>query len=386
MSVQVPKGYQQTEVGVIPEDWNNFSIGDLISFQGGSQPDKSFFSYSKKSGYIRLIQIRDYKTDKFEVFVPKNLVRRFCDENDIMIGRYGPPVFQILRGISGAYNVALIKATPSELINKEYACYYLKQDSLFNFIDKLSQRSSGQTGVDLKELRAYPFVFPAQASEQAAIVEALSDADALIESLEQLIAKKRQIKQGAMQELLTGQRRLPGFSGEWVRRKLGEICSMKSGFSITSDEIDEFSEYPCYGGNGSRGFTSTKTHSGKYALIGRQGALCGNVVLVDGDFFASEHAIVVTPNVNLDIVWFSYILERMNLNQYSESSAQPGLSASKLLLLEAIFPPKDEQIEIAKFLLAIEEEIRSLINRLEKARKIKQAMMQELLTGRIRLI
>ena len=270
--------------------------------------------------------------------------------------------------------------------SEKYISQYSNSSAFKKEIELHSLQHATPKKINLGPISDVKVTLPQAEAEQLSIAEALSDTDALIDSLEQLITKKRQIKQGAMQELLTGQRRLPGFSGGWVQRKLGEICSMKSGYSITSDEIDEFSEYPCYGGNGLRGYTSTKTHCGKYALIGRQGALCGNLVLVDGDFFASEHAIVVTPSAYLDIAWFSYILERMNLNQYSESSAQPGLSVSKLLLLESILPPKDEQIEIANFLLAIEEEIQSLINRLDKIRKIKQSMMQELLTGRIRLI
>ena len=201
-------GYKQTEVGPVPVDWCEFTIGELIAFEGGSQPNKTHFRQTWVPGFSRLIQIRDYKTDKYETYVPTKLVRRFCTENEIMIGRYGPPVFQILRGLSGAYNVALIKATPKEQLDMSYAYYFLKQDSLFVFIDKLSQRSSGQTGVDLSELRAYPFSLPPTKAEQEAIAEALSDADALIESLEHLLAKKRHLKQGAMQQLLTGRIRL----------------------------------------------------------------------------------------------------------------------------------------------------------------------------------
>ena len=229
------------------------------------------------------------------------------------------------------------------------------------------------------------FQQPAKA-EQQAIAEALSDADALIESLDELIAKKRQIKQGAMQELLTGKRRLAGFSGEWVFRSLGEICSMKSGFSITGEAIDEHSPFPCYGGNGLRGFTATYTHDGRYGLIGRQGALCGNVVCVKGQFFASEHAIVVTPKSTTDIDWLTFVLRRMNLNQYSESSAQPGLSVSKLKVLECDVPPYEEQTAIAIILSDMDTELTALESRLAKARQIKQGMMQELLTGRIRLL
>ena len=189
-----------------------------------------------------------------------------------------------------------------------------------------------------------------------------------------------------MQELLTGQRRLPGFSGEWQIRRLRDICQMKSGQSITSEAINEFSEFPCYGGNGLRGFTNSYTHEGSYALIGRQGALCGNVVTVKGQFFASEHAIVVTPSSTTNIEWLAVTLIRMNLNQYSESSAQPGLSVSKLLVFEINNPPVDEQTAIATILSTLDSDIAALQSQLVKARQIKQGMAQELLTGRIRLV
>ncbi|MFA0125921.1 hypothetical protein AB4400_31645, partial [Vibrio sp. 10N.261.48.A2] len=86
----------------------SLTLDDVCCFVGGSQPEKSTFSYKQQPGYIRLIQIRDYKSDKNTVYIPEKLARKKCDENDIMIGRYGPPIFQILRGIEGAYNVALI--------------------------------------------------------------------------------------------------------------------------------------------------------------------------------------------------------------------------------------------------------------------------------------
>ncbi|WP_410509147.1 restriction endonuclease subunit S [Methanosarcina hadiensis] len=201
-------GYKRTEIGVIPKDWLDYTVGELIDFEGGSQPDKRTFIFTSKLGYVRLIQIRDYKTDKYETYVPTSLARRFCTKSDIMIGRYGPPIFQILRGLSGAYNVALIKAKPRPQINLTYAYYFLKQDSLFEFIDKLSQRSSGQTGVDLKELRNYPLSLPPTKDEQEAIATILSDMDSEITALEEKLAKARQIKQGMMQELLTGRVRL----------------------------------------------------------------------------------------------------------------------------------------------------------------------------------
>jgi len=173
---------------------------------------------------------------------------------------------------------------------------------------------------------------------------------------------------------------------DWEATRLREICSMKSGESITGADIDRSSQYPCYGGNGLRGFTKRYTHDGCYSLIGRQGALCGNVIGAAGKFFASEHAIVVTALASTDIRWLTVVLGKMRLNQYSESSAQPGLSVSKLLDLVVVRPPTDtEQKAIAEALSDADALIESLDQLIAKKRQIKQGAMQELLTGKRRL-
>ena len=135
------------------------TVDDVIEFTGGAQPDKKFFEYEPTEDNIRLIQIRDYKTDNYITYIPKSMAKRFCDADDIMIGRYGPPIFQILKGIEGSYNVALMKATP-KMGNKEFIRYFLKQDCLFNYLDGLSQRTAGQSGIEMPALKAYPFPYP----------------------------------------------------------------------------------------------------------------------------------------------------------------------------------------------------------------------------------
>lgn len=168
--------------------------------------------------------------------------------------------------------------------------------------------------------------------------------------------------------------------------KLSDVVSMKSGESITAERITSEGKFPCFGGNGLRGYTTTFTHDGNYTLVGRQGALCGNVTFVSGRFYASEHAIVVTPKKETDIKFMSYVLYDMNLNQYSESSAQPGLSVKKLLELEYPIPQnKEEQTAIAEALSDIDGLISSLKKLIEKKKAIKQGAMQELLTGKKRL-
>ncbi|KZL21209.1 EcoKI restriction-modification system protein HsdS [Pseudovibrio axinellae] len=173
---------------------------------------------------------------------------------------------------------------------------------------------------------------------------------------------------------------------DWDDKKLSQLCIMKSGESITSKSISETAPYPCYGGNGLRGFTKTFTHDGDYALVGRQGALCGNVEFATGQFFASEHAVVATPMDGTNIKWLSYVLTDMNLNQYSESSAQPGLTVSKILPLKTAAPNDNrEQKAIAEALSDVDGLIASLEALIEKKRQIKTGTMQQLLTGKTRL-
>src|ERR1700728_1938179 len=101
------------------------SLGEICEFVGGSQPPKSTFRSSDGPGLVRLIQIRDYKTDRFRTYIPVELAKRFCTTDDVMIGRYGPPIFQILRGLEGAYNVALMKAVPRDAsLDNNYLYYF----------------------------------------------------------------------------------------------------------------------------------------------------------------------------------------------------------------------------------------------------------------------
>ena len=134
-------------------------IQDVIEFQGGSQPEKKYFEYKKTESNIRLIQIRDYKTDRFITYIPKDKAKRFCTKDDIMIGRYGPPIFQILQGIEGCYNVALMKAIPKKG-NKEFIRNFLKQDCLLHYLESFSTRTAGQDGIQMDKLLNYPFPYP----------------------------------------------------------------------------------------------------------------------------------------------------------------------------------------------------------------------------------
>lgn len=137
----------------------------------------------------------------------------------------------------------------------------------------------------------------------------------------------------------------------WEQRKLGEVASeFQSGEFISATEITENGDYPVYGGNGLRGYANRYNHEGFYALIGRQGALCGNVNCADGKAYFTEHAVAVQANQCNDTGFLVYLLSRMNLGQYSGQSAQPGLAVSTLKEVETLLPNKHEQYRIGSLL------------------------------------
>lgn len=170
----------------------------------------------------------------------------------------------------------------------------------------------------------------------------------------------------------------------WHIKRLGEICThFQSGTSITSKQLKKNGQYPVYGGNGLRGYTDKYTHDGPYILIGRQGALCGNINFVENKNFISEHAIAVQSNENM--IWMKYKLEYWNLNRFSESSAQPGLSVKKLARQKLTIPPLPEQQKIAEIISTWDEAIEKQSQLIEKLELRKKGLMQQLLNGKKRL-
>jgi type I restriction enzyme S subunit len=132
-----------------PRGWPVYKMGEIIDFKGGSQPPKEVFISEPREGYVRLIQIRDFKSDRYPTYIPKNLAKRDFAEDDVMIARYGPPVFQILKGLSGSYNVALMKAVPRGRITKEFIFWLLQLPAYHDVVVANSERTAGQTGVNL---------------------------------------------------------------------------------------------------------------------------------------------------------------------------------------------------------------------------------------------
>lgn len=178
--ISVP--YPQRITG--PKGWTPHIFDQVVDLVGGSQPPKTTFVHEVQPDYVRLIQIRDYKSDRHLTYIPRALARRLCSTTDVMIGRYGPPIFQILRGLEGAYNVALMKAVPKDgLLTNDYLYYWLQRDDLLRFVEAGSDRTAGQDGVRKEHLVKYP-VFVPSVQEQAEIVRRVEALFAFADRLE----------------------------------------------------------------------------------------------------------------------------------------------------------------------------------------------------------
>ena len=161
-----------------------------------------------------------------------------------------------------------------------------------------------------------------------------------------------------------------------IWKSLGEVVKMQAGKNIKASQIhpsqtDE-NLYPCFGGNGIRGYVNNLSHQGEYVIIGRQGALCGNVQRVKGSFYATEHAVVVTVSDLIDVDWAYHMLSFMNLNQYASKSAQPGLAVGKLEQLEIPVPNLSEQKRVAKILDKLDTITHSITEGLPKEINLRQ--------------
>lgn len=232
-----------------------------------------------------------------------------------------------------------------------------------------------------------PYASP---EEEQKIADCLSSIDELIDAESRKLKALEKYKKGLLQKMFPAEGktlpkwRFPEFSeGDgWIKTSLSQICIMQAGKFINASEISDEQKnnmYPCYGGNGLRGYTLTHNCSGDHPLIGRQGALCGNVTFATGDFYATEHAIVVTANKNIDEKWLYYLLDYLQLNQYATGQAQPGLSVQTLEKVTAIYPGKvEEQKKIANCLSEIDAIIAEQSNKVERLKAHKKGLLQGL--------
>ena len=278
-------------------------------------------------------------------------------------------------------------------IDPFYMVAYLNNGRGKAIINSLPAGSTSVAAIYWKDLKNIHITIP-PLLEQQKIAKILSTWDNAIATTEKLIATSQQQRKALMQQLLTGKKRLVNpetgraFEEDWLIKPLKNIAKLQAGKFVKASEIYDIQNetlFPCYGGNGLRGFTASYTHEGLYSLIGRQGALCGNITLAIGKFHATEHAVVVTPFHDVDTKWLYYKLIELNLNQYATGQAQPGLSVKNLDPIDVLVAPVKEQQKIASVLTSADREIELLEAKLAHLKDEKKALMQQLLTGRRRV-
>lgn len=412
----LPPGYKQTEVGVIPADWSVKAVGEISDVKTGP--------------FGSALHEKDYVNDGTPIITVEHLGERgvlhinlpmVSDADKTRLKAYSLRQGDIVFSRVGSVDRnALIKAEEEgwlfsgrllrvRLKNKDidasYLSYHFHSEA---FKQRVRDIAVGQTmaSINTQILMGVKTVLPCTQAEQEAIAEALSDADALIESLEQLIAKKRQIKQGAMQELLIGKRRLPGFGGEWEVRTLGDLASIQRGASPRPIDSPIW-----FDDNSTVGWVriSDVTRSGMFlretsqwlSVLGirhsrpvSRGSLIMSICATVGRPIITEieacihDGFVVFDNLRADKYFMYYILKSIEGDwaRHGQTGSQMNLNTGLINRTEIRLPPIEEQTAIATILSDIDTEIAALEARLAKARQIKQGMMQELLTGRIRLI
>ena len=399
----LPEGYKMSEVGVIPEDWEVYSINQLIEENIIEKPlDGNHGNIHPKSKdfvndgipFIMANNIDDGILDlKNCNFIQKdqadNLQKGFSVSGDVLLTHKGTVGNTAIVGkISTDYIMLTPQVTYYRVKNKnriknEYIRYYFDSDTFQSILANLSGGGT-RAYIGITNQWKLPFILP-PLSEQQAIASALSDTDALITALEQLITKKRNIKQGAMQQLLTGEKRLPGFSGEWGVKNLGEVLKVRHGKS-QQGIIDENGLYPILATGGEIGRANTFLYDKPSVLIGRKGTIDVPQYMktpfwtIDTLFFTE-----ISDNANPKFIFYKFNL--IDWYSHNEASGVPSLNASKIEKIELPFPSTvKEQQAIAQILSDMDTEIEVLEQKQDKYKAIKQGMMQELLTGKTRLV
>ena len=274
-------------------------------------------------------------------------------------------------------------------MNPTFLLEYVQRESFYKKNGEVADGGRKAKRIQPEVFFEMPIITPPRLEEQDAIAEATLSIDSLIEAETEKLDALKDHKQGLMQQLFPAEGeslpalRFPKFSelDAWDTCSLDDLCAMRAGQFIRASEIQDVPAddlYPCYGGNGLRGYVETYTHEGRFPLVGRQGALCGNVKLAEGQFHATEHAIVATPKRSVDVDWLFYLLDFMQLNKHATGQAQPGLSVGALEQLPAWKPCEREQTQIASALSAADELIASQEAKVCSLQSHKLGLLQQL--------
>lgn len=389
-------GYKQTEVGVIPDDWHVKFLPDVSHFRCG----KAHEQHISESGQFVCVNSKFISTDgRIRKYATANFCR--AKKNDVLMvmsdlpnGKALAKTFLADQDDLYAVNQRICALTAYRDYCPQYLAYILNRNPYFlKFDDGVSQ-----THLLNNVFKECQLPLPPTLAEQEAIAEALSDADALIDSLEQLIAKKRRLKQGAMQGLLTCKRRLPGFEGEWEVLPLREGISLLSGHHVLAQFCNsDGSGYPYLTGpsdfsDGMIRHTKFTTNPATICrardiLITVKGSGVGTMAMSDGEYCISRQLMAIRVSDDWDAIFvFFSLLQDATLIGAAATGLIPGITRGDLLEKQMPIPSLPEQTAIAAILSDIDAEIAALEAKLNKARQVKQGMMQELLTGKTRLI
>ena len=257
------------------------------------------------------------------------------------VGR--PVLFNIPEGDYSFSNfTSTLRVNDQSVILPEYLHKFLYKFYLTGKTAEMQSKTTGLRNLDFNAYKAIKVPVPS-IEEQQRIVDELDLLTGIIDKKNAQLRDLDALTKSIFYEMFGD----PNSNERgWKYKALGEACSLKAGKGIKASELFEEQTpglYPCFGGNGIRGYIAKKSHKGTYPIIGRQGALCGNVQLASEEFYATEHAVVCTPEKGLNAVFTYYALLAMNLNQYATGVAQPGLAVKTLLPLPIVIPPMDLQ-------------------------------------------
>lgn len=422
--MEVKPGYKQTEVGVIPEEWDNPRIRDAAAKVSNAIVGGPFGSDLVSADYVKagIPVIRGQNMSATFVsgefaFVSAKKARSLSAN----LARSDDLIFT-QRGTLGQVSIVPDGTHEDYLVSQSQMKVSLdrsRHDPRFvhqYFVSREGQKkiitSAIQTGVphtNLGILRSYRFPAP-PLPEQCAIAEVLSDVDRLLCNLDRLIAKKRELKQAAMQQLLTGRTRLPGFEGEWEEKPLGQLGSFLKGKGVTKDQANSgnlacvrYGELYTHHDDVIRNFfswisldvaeTATRLHCGDvlFAGSGETKEEIGKCAAFVGkqEAYAGGDIVILRPHA-ADSVFLGYVLNGAAVRRQKASRGQGDavvhISPTALADICCFMPEPAEQTAIAAVLSDMDAELAALEARRNKTRALKQAMMQELLTGRTRLI
>lgn len=389
---EIAKGYKKTEVGVIPEDWEVRELGDIgetiigLTYKPENIKERGILvlrsSNVGESGLKYNDNVYVNVAVKERLIVIKNDIL-VCVRNGSrnLIGKCALIDEKIAGQTFGAF-MSVFRSKYNNYVYYQFKSFLIKKQIDENMGATINQITN-------KNLNSFKIPLPSL-PEQTAIAEALSDTDSLISSLEKLIDKKRKIKEGAMQELLTGKKRLEGFSGEWEVKRLGEIAEIKTGKKNNEDKIID-GKYPFFVRSQTMERINSYSYDGEAILVPGEGGI-GNIFhYINGKFDYHQRVYKISDFKN-DVYGkfiFFCMVQKFGVHALKNTvkATVDSLRLPTFNDFEFLCPStKEEQTAIAEILSDMDSEISLLETKLEKYKQIKQGMMQELLMGRIRLV